>query len=69
MGSTDLTDTVPTNKYLAAGTNKKVTITVTFDANSTLSSDALSALSGKTAIFTASFGFEQALANTTYTEL
>ena len=69
MGSTDVTDVVPTNKYLAAGTNKKATITVTFDENRSLTAEQLADLNGKTATMTVAFGFEQALANTQYTEL
>lgn len=69
MGSTDLTTAVPEKKYLAAQTNKKATFTVTFDAGHTLSGDALTSISGKTATFTAAFEFEQAADDVTYTEL
>lgn len=69
MGSTDLTDTTPQNKYLEAQTNKKATITVTFDGDRSLDGDALVALNSKTATMTVGFEFAQALANETYTEL
>ena len=69
MGTTALSAVVPKNKYLKAGSTKTVTMVVTFDENSNLTSQQLADLDTKSATFTAAFEFAQADSSVTYTDL
>lgn len=66
MGTTNLSITVPANKYLKAGTSKTVTFTVVFDKDKEL--ETLPSTKEEVT-FTAAFGFVQATSGVAYTEL